>query len=65
MERLPVLLQPDDVVPLFVAGDGGLLHIGGQQNILRAPDGSLHVLPLLPVPVCGRGGPSAPRHSDQ
>lgn len=65
MERLPVLLQPDDVVPLFVAGDGGLLHIGGQQNILRAPDGSLHVLPVLPVPVCGRGGPSAPRHSDQ
>ena len=65
MERLPVLLQPDDVVPLFVPGDGGLFHIGGKQDILCSPDGSLHVLRLLPVPVCGRGASPAPRHRDQ
>ena len=65
MERLPVLLQPDVVISLLVTGDGGLFHIGRKQDLLRSPDGSLHVLRLLPVPVCGGGASPTPRHRDQ
>ena len=65
MERLPVLLQPHDGVPLPITGDGGLLHIRGKQDLLRPPDGSLHLLRLLPVAVCGRGAAPAPGHRDQ